>query len=107
MAVETRFIVVRNNTEVKTFMDKKSADEYDKMLDIADNLDNLLSASPIALSEKDRESLSIHLAQKREELLIALQAKKAKPSPKKIATEPTLEPENIIDMKDENLEKAS
>jgi len=36
MAVESRFVVIRHGVEVQTFMDKKAADEYDKMLDMAD-----------------------------------------------------------------------
>ncbi|WP_280636302.1 YebG family protein [Endozoicomonas sp. G2_1] len=78
MAVETRFVVMRNGQEVSTFMDKKSADEYDKMLDMADNLTVLLSNSPLELSEADIEELSIFLAQGREDVLVALQAKKPK-----------------------------
>lgn len=78
MAVETRFVVIRNKVEVKTFMDKKDADEYDKMLEMADSIDELLSNSPIKLSDPDRESLSFYLAKQKEELLIALQAKKPK-----------------------------
>lgn len=78
MAVETRFVVMRNGQEVSTFMDKKSADEYDKMLDMADNLTVLLNNSPLELSEADIEELSIFLAQGREDVLVALQAKKPK-----------------------------
>ena len=78
MAVETRFVVMRNGQEVSTFMDKKSADEYDKMLDMADNLTVLLNDSPIELSESDIEELAIFLAQGREDVLVALQAKKPK-----------------------------
>tara|TARA_B110000908_G_C9858945_1_gene273245 strand:- start:120 stop:437 length:318 start_codon:yes stop_codon:yes gene_type:complete len=90
MSVETRFVVIRNNEEVKTFMDKKSADEYDKMLEIADGISELLSESPITINDNDKETLSIFFAQKRDGLLIALQAKKAKPAPK-IVNKPVLE----------------
>jgi len=85
MAVESRFVVIRNGVEVQTFMDKKAADEYDKMLDMADNLSEMLADAPIELSEKMTEELSIFFAQNREDVLIALQAKKAKvakPTPK-------------------------
>jgi hypothetical protein len=83
MAVENRFVVIRQGVEVATFMDKKSADEYDKMLDMADNLTELFEQSPIELSESIREELSIYLAQSREQVLIALQAKKARVAKKK------------------------
>ena len=83
MAVESRFVVIRQDVEVETFMDKKAADDYDKMLDMADNLTELFEQSSIKLSEAIREELSIYLAQSREKVLIALQAKKAKVVKKK------------------------
>jgi dsDNA-binding SOS-regulon protein len=76
MAVESRFVVIRNGVEAKTFMDKKSADEYDKMLDMADNLSQMFSQSSVTLSDSANEELSIYLAQHREEVLVALLAKK-------------------------------
>lgn len=91
MAVESRFVVIRDGVEVQTFMDKKAADEYDKMLDMADNLSAMLTNAPIELSEQVTEDLSIFLAERREEVLIALQAKKPKPVAKaevKSSTEP-------------------
>ncbi|MDO6487370.1 YebG family protein [Colwellia sp. 6_MG-2023] len=91
MAVESRFVVIRHGVEAKTFMDKKSADEYDKMLDMADNLADVFAQSPIELSDSVSEELSIYLAQHREEVLVALLAKKpaskapTKKAPKKAA----------------------
>ncbi|TKB46896.1 YebG family protein [Thalassotalea mangrovi] len=87
MAVESRFVVVRNGVEVETFMDKKAADEYDKMLDMADNLSALLEQSPLNLSEDSVEEISIFLAKNREDILVALQAKKPKVAkPKAVET---------------------
>lgn len=77
MAVETRFIVVRNGEELKTFMDKKQADQYDQMLDRADALNQLIQQGPVNLEEQALEELSIYLAENKEQLLIALGAKKA------------------------------
>lgn len=88
MAVESRFVVIRNGVEVQTFMDKKAADEYDKMLDMADNLSEMLANAPIELTEDMTEELSIFFAQNREDVLVALQAKKpkvAKAKPKAVA----------------------
>ena len=82
MAVESRFVVIRKGVEVETFMDKKAADEYDKMLDMADNLAEMFQQAPVELSETLQEELSIYLAQNRENVLIALQAKKPKPAAK-------------------------
>ena len=93
MAVESRFVVIRHGVEAKTFMDKKSADEYDKMLDMADNLAEVFAQSPVELSDAVNEELSIYLAQHREEVLVALLAKKvAKNTAKKPAlAEPVAE----------------
>lgn len=82
MAVETRYVVIRQNAEVKTFMDKKAADEYDKMLDMADSLTEMFAKAPVELSEEVTEELSVYLASHREDVLIALQAKKPKPAAK-------------------------
>ncbi len=108
MAVESRFVVIRKDVEVQTFMDKKAADEYDKMLDMADNLSAMLTASAVALSEDITEELSVFLAQNREAVLIALQAKKPKvekKAPKKIVTQTASDVELI--QQDELLNKAS
>jgi uncharacterized protein len=87
MAVETRYVVIRadksnKEQEVMTFTDKRAADEYDKMLDMADNLFELLNSSGLDVDDQQAEAMSIFLAKQREEVLIALQAKK-KPVAKK------------------------
>ena len=84
MAVESRFVVIRHGVEVQTFMDKKAADDYDKMLDMADNLMAMLSETPFDMTDELKENLSIYLAQNREDVLVALQAKKAKATEKPI-----------------------
>ena len=76
MAVESRFVVIRHGVEAKTFMDKKSADEYDKMLDMADNLAEVFAQSPIELSDSVSEELCIYMAEHRDAVLVALLAKK-------------------------------
>jgi len=87
MAVESRFVVIRNGVEAKTFMDKKSADEYDKMLDMADNLSQVFAQSSVKLSDSVNEELSIYLAEHREEVLVALLAKKPAKAPVDKVTE--------------------
>lgn len=79
MGIETRFVVIRKGVEVEIFVDKKEADEYDKMLDIAELVADILANSPIEISEQQKEVLSIYLAKQREQLLFALQLKKARP----------------------------
>ncbi len=91
MAVETRYVVIRNNRnneeqEVMTFTDKRAADEHDKMLDMADAMFELLHAAPVELNEDQCEELSVFLAKQREDILIALQAKKKAGNTKKSAS---------------------
>ena len=104
MAVESRFVVIRHGIEAKTFMDKKSADEYDKMLDMADNLADVFSDSPIELSSNLCEELSIYLAQHRDDVLVALLAKKAVAKPTK-KTE--VKVEGNVKAKESNIDKST
>jgi len=108
MAVESRFVVIRHGVEAKTFMDKKSADEYDKMLDMADNLAEIFAQSPIELTEYMTEELRVYLALQRDEVLIALLAKKAavKKVPKLLENNDIVA-EEIIEEKDEKVKKIS
>ncbi|WP_108651678.1 YebG family protein [Dongshaea marina] len=78
MAVETRYVVIRNGEEVLSTTDKKQADEHDRMLDMADELSVLLEGVEVALDDRQREELSIYLAKNREAVLVALGAKKVK-----------------------------
>jgi uncharacterized protein len=94
MAVITRYVVERNGVEKMTFTSKAEADAYDKMLDMADALQVLLQDSTLLATEQQAESLALYLAQQKDELLVALGAKKA---PAKAATkEPAAaEPEQV------------
>lgn len=93
MAVETRYVVVRNGEEVRTFVDKKQADEYDRMLDMAAAVEDLVTASGIKIDENDLEKLGVYLAENREEVLYALQAKR-RPQAKKTKSEAKSEADN-------------
>lgn len=77
MAVIVKYVVERNGAEKMTFTSKSEADAYDKMLDMADELFLLLSDSGVIEDEEKQEALSLFLAQNREEVLVALGAKKA------------------------------
>lgn len=77
MAVITRYVVERNGVEKMTFTSKAEADAYDKMLDMADALQVLLQESSLLATEQQAESLALYLAQQKDELLVALGAKKA------------------------------
>jgi dsDNA-binding SOS-regulon protein len=72
MAVIVKFIVVRNGEEKMTFATKKEADEYDKMLDIADNVFEFLENSKVKLDETQLETISLLLAENREKLMLIL-----------------------------------
>ncbi|MDA8621862.1 YebG family protein [Psychrosphaera sp.] len=105
MAVETRYVVIRTDKsnkeqDVMTFTDKRAADEYDKMLDMADDMFELLQQSGVKVDDQQAEELSIFLAKQREEVLIALQAKK-KPTAKKSKPKANADAENQTDLVDE------
>jgi len=82
MAVIVKYVVERNGEEKMTFTSKAEADAYDKMLDMADELFELISKSKLVEDESKQEELSLFLAQNKEEVLYALGAKR-KPAPKK------------------------
>ena len=72
MAVNTRFIVVRNGVELdKVFDVKKEADAYDKMLDAAENLAVFIKKGDlqIDLDAKTVEEISIYLAKNAPEVI--------------------------------------
>ncbi|GAL11308.1 DNA damage-inducible gene in SOS regulon [Vibrio astriarenae] len=82
MAVIVKYVVERNGEEKMTFTSKAEADAYDKMLDMADELFELLGKSELMEDEGKQEDLAMFLAQNKEEVLYALGAKR-KPAPKK------------------------
>ncbi|ART83824.1 damage-inducible protein YebG [Oceanisphaera profunda] len=63
MAVTIQYLVVRNGIEKMTFTNKKEADAYDRLLDLAEHLDEVLERAPISLNETDREALALFLAE--------------------------------------------
>jgi uncharacterized protein len=70
MAVEVRYLVIRDGKEVGMYTSKKEADAHDKMLDIAESLfDFIEKAAHIDLKENQLEELSIYLSQNREEVI--------------------------------------
>ena len=63
MAVEVKYVVIREGEEKMSFTSKKEADAYDKMLDTADLLDTWLTNSPVQMEDEQREALSLWLAE--------------------------------------------
>ena len=67
MAVEVRYLVIRDGKEVGMYTTKKEADAHDKMLDIAENISSFIGeAAHIDLDERQTEELSLHFAQHRD-----------------------------------------
>lgn len=75
MAVVVKYVVERNGVEKMTFAAKAEADAYDKMLDIAEDIQQLLAASLLCPNEQQQDELAFFLAQHKDELLQALGAK--------------------------------
>ncbi|EFH7122988.1 DNA damage-inducible protein YebG [Escherichia coli] len=80
MAVEIKYVVIREGEEKMSFTSKKEADAYDKMLDTADLLDTWLANSPVKMEDEQREALSLWLAEQKDVLNTILKTGKL-PSP--------------------------
>ena len=89
MAVTIQYLVVRNGIDKMTFTNKKDADAYDRLLDLAEHLDELLADAPVNLNEADREALALYLAQHQDQLSGPKKkpAKKADKAPSKSEAE--------------------
>lgn len=68
MAVEIHYVVVREGKEKMSFANKKEADAYDKMLDLAQTLESWLQSAPVTLEETQLEPLSLWLAEHKDTL---------------------------------------
>ena len=73
MAVVTLYMSDRDQS--KTFTDKKEADNYDKMLELAENVSLWMEKEIPGLNEEQVESIGILLAENKETLLKALKGK--------------------------------
>ena len=80
MAVEVLFVVTRKGVRMMETISEAEARAYDRMLDQAEALAPLLAAalaqSGIPADERALEELTISLAKRRDEVLLALGAKK-------------------------------
>lgn len=68
MAVITRYVVEHKGVEKFVSADKKEADQYDKMLDVADNLCEYIEGKGINLDPSVLEELSIMLSKNKDSL---------------------------------------
>ncbi|EPF4174784.1 DNA damage-inducible protein YebG [Escherichia albertii] len=92
MAVEVKYVVIREGEEKMSFTSKKEADAYDKMLDTVDLLDTWLTNSPVKMEDEQREALSLWLAEQKDVLSTILKTGKL-PSPQVVDTGPDVEDE--------------
>lgn len=79
MAVEVKYVVIREGEEKMSFTSKKEADAYDKMLDTADLLDTWLTNSPVQMEDEQREALSLWLAEQKDVLSTILKTANYRP----------------------------
>ena len=68
MAVITRYVVEHKGVEKFVTADKKEADQYDKMLGVADNLSEYIEGKGISLDPTVLEDLSIMLSKNKDSL---------------------------------------
>jgi len=73
MAVVTLYMSDRDQN--KTFTDKKEADNYDKMLELAENVSVWMEKEIEGLSEEQTEAIGMLLAENKDTLLKALKGK--------------------------------
>ena len=80
MAVEVKYVVIREGEEKMSFTSKK------EMLDTADLLDTWLTNSPVQMEDEQREALSLWLAEQKDVLSTILKTGKL-PSPQVVGAE--------------------
>jgi uncharacterized protein len=66
MAVIVKYVVVRDGKEDMIFTTKKEADAYDKMLDIAEQLNAYLQTAEVEIAEDKLDELAFFMAERRE-----------------------------------------
>lgn len=90
MAVEIKYVVVREGQEKMAFASKKDADAYDKMLDLAEVLGEWLQQSPLTLDEGQSDTLAMWMAENKDLLTGVLKNGKL-PEPELNPSEPEAE----------------
>ena len=75
MAVVTLYMSDRDQS--KTFTDKKEADNYDKMLELAENVSVWMEREIDGISDEQAEAIGLLLAENKDTLLKALKGKPA------------------------------
>lgn len=107
MAVEVKYVVVRKGEEKMTFANKKEADAYDKMLDLADSLGEWLQQAPVMLEEEQREGLSFFLAEHKETLAQLLRGAVPQETVKKSGKGKSEKPASVLEEESEPEKQAA
>ncbi|THB85175.1 DNA damage-inducible SOS regulon protein [Pantoea allii] len=94
MAVETKFVVVRKGEEKMTFANKKEADAYDKMLDMAEAFTDWLLQHQPALDESQAETLGLLIAEQKDAVQHILRTSKL---PEATTAATSSQPEAVAD----------
>ncbi|CCJ75710.1 YebG family protein [Cronobacter muytjensii] len=68
MAVEIKYVVIREGVEKMSFASKKEADAWDKMLDLAEALEGWLEQAPVGFAEGQVEQLALWMAEQKDNL---------------------------------------
>lgn len=100
MPVIIRYIVERNGEEKMTFVSKKEADAYDKELDIAENLQDLLGKAEFHLDEAAIEAVSLYLARNGDEINLILKGAKSKNPKKQMKKNQSVSPLGVVESGD-------
>ena len=82
MPVVIKYVVERNGVEKMTFSSKAEADQYDKLLDTAESLEDVLNESGIIKDEQCVHQLAMYLAENKDDVLSALGNKRKKTASK-------------------------
>jgi dsDNA-binding SOS-regulon protein len=69
MTIIIKYVVEHKGIEKLVTTDKKEADKYDKMLEIADNLASYIHLKSPSLSEQEVEDLSILLSSNKDSIM--------------------------------------
>ncbi|MCG7552390.1 damage-inducible protein YebG [Pseudoalteromonas sp. JC28] len=102
MAVIIKYVVERNGVERMTFTSKKEADAYDKMLDVAEALEDMLTKVDVPLSEQQVESLALEIAKQKDDFVSVLKGGKVAPkanTKNKAENEKASDPDKVTKIK--------
>lgn len=69
MAIIVKYVVEHKGVEKLVTTDKKEADKYDKMLEVADNLAQYIQVKMSSLKEEEVEELSVLLSSNKEAVM--------------------------------------